>query len=504
MSHSSGSGSITSSTQPLSDVLQWGSPISIVTSSSLTKTPSSYHPSSTSSDTSVTRTHQQEADDTACKAQSRTVLITDSVSTDGRFLLHTLALQFLSSRHSCSSSTANVSGGGTPSVLTATTTTNLEGAVLWISCAPTSEKQVMISLRKGMQHNLGATSTSRGEDSMGKIGVGSGSTSTSSSTASAGGWGKVHIVSIPLELTDAALSDEAFSQEAYLKQLHERVRNWLNHREFLSLEQHLERKGERAMQQQEQQQQRIQSTMGPNLIVIDNLTTLGTLFGDALANVFVASVGALLRNHARNCSVKTNAFAAASTSTSNNNPTNIITSTNLLAIRCTSPDDGGLYQVGLDEDNMHKGEMIRSEYSRVLRPWLGMGSSSGSAGTDGTNGNAILQIEEQSSYLSVSSNSSPSILYKSGLHELADGIVDVSPLESGYARDVLGRLSFATTWSGRGWWGAAGISPGKNAASGGNAKRKEEGVANGSAYSSICVNYRCDDSGVRIMRLRSR
>ena len=77
---------------------------------------------------------------------------------------------------------------------------------------------------------------------------------------------------------------------------------------------------------------------------------------------------------------------------------------------------------------------------------------------------------------------------------MADGIVDVSPLESGYARDVLGRMSFVTTWSGKGWWGIT-ASSGDNGGS-----RKEEGER---VYGSICVNYRCDDSGVRVMRLRS-
>ena len=91
-------------------------------------------------------------------------------------------------------------------------------------------------------------------------------------------------------------------------------------------------------------------------------------------------------------------------------------------------------------------------------------------------------------------------MYKSGLYEIADGIVDVSPLESGYARDVLGRLSFVTTWSGKGWWGLA--KGGGGGAGGGNGGGKKEHVDG--AYASICVNYRCDDGGVRVMRLRTR
>ena len=86
---------------------------------------------------------------------------------------------------------------------------------------------------------------------------------------------------------------------------------------------------------------------------------------------------------------------------------------------------------------------------------------------------------------------------------MADGIADICPLESGYARDVLGRLSFGATWSGQGWWGVngggggGGVIPRSR-----NATKKNERIAR--AYTYICVNYRCDDSGVRVMILRSR
>ena len=86
---------------------------------------------------------------------------------------------------------------------------------------------------------------------------------------------------------------------------------------------------------------------------------------------------------------------------------------------------------------------------------------------------------------------------------MANGIVNICPLESGYARDVLGRLSFGATWSGQGWWGVnSGGGGGGVIPRSGNATKKNERIAR--AYTSICVNYRCDDSGVRVMRLRSR
>jgi hypothetical protein len=174
-----------------------------------------------------------------------------------------------------------------------------------------------------------------------------------------------------------------------------------------------------------------------------------------------------------------------------------VTTVDLLAILVSSPDDGGLYHV--DGDDSTKAEKLRSEYARLLRPWLGFGS--GVFGQDEDRvGTSIPLMEEQSNYLCLSPDSVPSMLYRSGLFEIADGIVDVSPLESGYARDVLGRLSFGATWSGKGWWGIAGNTAARNTAGAVGNKRREGLVR---AYASICVNYRCDDSGVRVMRLRS-
>lgn len=193
--------------------------------------------------------------------------------------------------------------------------------------------------------------------------------------------------------------------------------------------------------------------------------------------------------------------------------TTTTTVVDLLAVRVSSPDDGGLYHVVDDggDEITSRAERLRSEYARLLRPWLGYGSGAfgGGPDEDGAGGStSITLMEEQSNYLSLSSDSVPSLLYRSGLYEIADGIVDVSPLESGYARDVLGRLSFVATWNGRGWWGIAGNNTvglarvGGGDIGSGNFATKKEGIVG--AYSSICVNYRCDDGGVRVMRLRSK
>ena len=414
----------------------------------------------------------------------RTLLVTDG-PTDGRFLLHALALQFLSSRHSPSPSSrpvARPAGDAEEHVAAALPPRALEGAVLWIACTPVIERQIAMGLRRGSQHDLGGTNTVVGG-------------------SSASGWteggSRMSIVSVPLELADAALERVDFSHEAYLKGLHRRIVHWLDHREL-----------EQATSPSERRRRRPsggnREILGPNLVVIDGATTLSTLFGDKLASMFLSSVRSSMKKRSGVCRKSSSSLDAefsSSPATGGIDRTNLTVSTvDLLAIRVSSPDDGGLYHV--DGDESTKAEKLRSEYARLLRPWLGFGSGAFGQDEDGV-GASIPLMEEQSNYLCLSPDSVPSLLYRSGLYEIADGIVDVSPLESGYARDVLGRLSFGASWSGKGWWGIAGITAGSARNIAGLAgTKKREGLVR--AYASICVNYKCDDSGVRVMRLRSR
>lgn len=426
MSFSSNSGA----SQLLADVLPWGSPITL-------KAPGSGHSIAASS-----QDFSASGKD-AKYSTSRTVLITDSLSTDARFILHTLALQFLSSK----------------SQLPCDADVKLdEGSVIWISCGspPVTDKQIALGLRKAMQHNLG---------SFGR----EGSTASNSSNL-----GSVNVVSVPSELADAALrSDERFSHDSYIKRLHRRVVHWLHHRDLLS--------DDKIDQMAEYRTEQQHINRGPKLIILDGVTTLASFFGDSLTQMFVMSVSATLARYTK-------------TSQLNNQSEATTMVTNLLAIRSTSPDDGGLYNISdlneFEDNGRTKGQKLRSEYSRLLRPWLGAGSY-GAGGEDQT-----FHLEEQSHYLSVQTQSTPQLLNKSGWYEFADASVDVSPLESGYARDVLGRLTFTTTWNGKGWWG-------ENQAHTKKVTSEENTVQHKGHYGSICVNYRCDDGAVRIMRLRS-
>ncbi|KAL3759838.1 hypothetical protein ACHAWU_007582 [Discostella pseudostelligera] len=482
MSHSS-----SSATQPLSDILPWGNPLTVVNTGAA------------SSDSVPSRSSNSSS--TVVVEDDRSLLVTDATSTDGRFVLHTLALQFLSSRYSFynprrqddafDTTASSVVGDGDGSVRKSNTT--MEGAVLWISCAPIADRQIMMGLRKALQHNLGGS----GGSDVGTSGVGKGS--SSSAAHGQGGsignssCGPIHIISLPLELADAALShhdgdENPFSHEVYLKVLHRRIVHWIKYRELI----HLDRQD-----QQQKQDEEVYATLGPRLIICDNVTTLGSLVGDRLANSFLSSVRSSIRKHSKRRSSLSNLNTTTSGATTEKEDctahNTTITTINLFVTHASSPDDGGLYNLDGNDSSSMGGQKLRSEYSRLLRPWLGFGSGKSNNNMDGDDRTtSISQLEEQCNYLSLPPDSVPSFLYRSGLYEVVDGIVDVSPLQSGFARDVLGRVAFVPTWSGQGWWGKARA---------GNASNKED--IDG-AYASLCVNYRCDDSGVRIMRLRSR
>jgi hypothetical protein len=168
--------------------------------------------------------------------------------------------------------------------------------------------------------------------------------------------------------------------------------HWLHHRELPSTQQspHSENAPPAGV------------NLGPNIVIIDNVTALGALCGARLTNAFVSSVRASLKQHARRC-------ARSSSDVATQNGIGDLTVTHLLALRASSPDDGGLYQI--DDGGDMQGEKLRSEYARLLRPWLGFGSGPAARGAheDGA-GTDLLHLEELANYFSISSASPPSIV----------------------------------------------------------------------------------------------
>lgn len=87
------------------------------------------------------------------------------------------------------------------------------------------------------------------------------------------------------------------------------------------------------------------------------------------------------------------------------------------------------------------------------------------------------------------------VVWERALVEIADGVVDVLPLPSGFAKDVHGRLVFTVRCGGGLGWkdreGTSRIGPSRMTASAPLQK-----------FSSTVVNYCCTDTSVRAIRLR--
>ena len=181
----------------------------------------------------------------------RTVLINDSVGTDGRFLLHTLACQTLRG------------GGGAGAAGASAPSPSSGGRVLWLGCTPASVKQIASALKKiGCDASLTMAAT------IGSSGRGNGNISSAKSR-------RLEIVPIMLEAATTILSsnEEEEKNEArtsltsgYLQKLYRRIKSWLD---------------ESSSPQQ------------PNLIVVDDATGLATIFGPRNVEFFLRQVRSL-------------------------------------------------------------------------------------------------------------------------------------------------------------------------------------------------------------------
>ena len=90
--------------------------------------------------------------------------------------------------------------------------------------------------------------------------------------------------------------------------------------------------------------------------------------------------------------------------------------------------------------------------------------------------------------------------WERNLVELADGIVDVMPLQSGFSLEAHGRLVFTERKGGRGWRDAASVSGGRRVPS--TARPTSSSAAGAPAFLTT-VNYCCEDSSIKAFRLRS-
>lgn len=358
-------------------------------------------------------------------AAGRTFLVCDSVETDGRFLLHSLATQVLNHKQK-------------------------KGArVLWIACGAWTDRLVANALKKmGCEH---AASCLR-----------SNTNNTNSNTSLSFDWNDsdadapsstankpLQILSIPVEIAtrieEAAQVDEKeddndtdgrvnFDTELFLKELYHRIRSWATATAAAEND---------------------SDSLGPTWIVLDDVSALASLLGERLVYFFVLSLRALMNQNAN-----TN-----ETTTNNNNTFGLI-------MRCANDIDQ--QDSKLTETNNGVTSVTPAD-SHLVADWIGAGG------------------QEERLYHQSQSHTP----WEHQLVELADGIVDVLPLASGYSREAHGRLVYTARPGGKGWGGGNSSSSDKVAAQ--HHRAESGGVL---PLSSGVINYCLMDNFVMAIRLR--
>ena len=367
---------------------------------------------------------------------NRTVLINDSVGTDGRFLLHTLASQTLrgggggsGGSSSAGSSFRRVSPTDSSAAASSAPPSSSSapgGRVLWLGCTPASVKQIASALKK-----IGCDASLTTAASL--------ATSMAASSSTTANNRRLEIVPIMLEAATEILSssaddedredgenDAAFANNEYLKKLYKRIKAWLS---------------ESSSQKQ------------PHLIVVDDATSLATIFGPTHTEFFVRQVRSLILRQG-NAS---------------------------MAVLCSTDADQDQYLTAAAEEgganvNVAGGGSAKST-------WLGAGSDV----------HALEQEYQQVVGGGAGSN------WERNLVELADGIVDVMPLQSGFSLEAHGRLVFTERKGGRGWRDAtAPAASGRRLPS--TAARP---TSSAPAFLTTVVNYCCEENSIKAFRLRS-
>jgi hypothetical protein len=315
---------------------------------------------------------------------SRNFLICDSIETDGRFLLSTMAAQVLTT-----------TGTETKTSSTSTSSGKRKRKLLWISGHAATEHQILTSLKKMGCDTMGLTKT------------------TSSSSSSI-----LTIRSLAVEISNQILpsnntkSDDgtsplfAFDGERYLKSVYQDVKKWIqqesNPTAFSS---------ETATTTALSDDGGCSSSLPPILwVVLDDVSSMGTILGDTIVYCFVDSLLTYL---------------------STTNPTAVGS-----IIRCSVDFDQMAYQRLKNEEQ--RGGIDQSG-------WIGAG------------GLAIqTEINDQ---LSSSQHPSSCVIpwerYLVDHSTIIDGIIDVLPLPSGFSREAHGRLIFSEPPNSRRGWGGS-------------------------------------------------
>ena len=307
-------------------------------------------------------------DGTTSTLNNRTVLILDSLESDGRFVLGTLVSSLLSPRPDYRTTAAQQYKRHNP---TSKKDSDADHRILWLNCTTMTDQLTLAALQKfGCPKSV--TSTAHLPESSSSTSTSSTSLLEQSVTDSA-----LTIRSVPALVRRMMMEshveeeNETMDLESIVKSLYRQVKTWLCSK---------------------QQQQRVADNKGPvdkgqKWVILDDVSTLAVLVGERLAYGLILSIRALSAN---NCSSEHHAFG--------------------LVIRASNDYD--------------------IERSLLVDPrsthWFG-----------GTMDNADDGIDD-------GSKDDDECPWERQLVEMADTVVDVVPLASGYSREVHGRLIFTS------------------------------------------------------------
>jgi len=380
---------------------------------------------------------------------NRTVLVNDSAGTDGRFLLHTLACQTLRGGGSSGSGRSGGSSGDSTASPPPSSFPS-GGRVLWLGCTAASAKQIASALKK----------------------IGGDASLTAAAAAAAAAQSssrRLEIVPIMLEAaTDLLSSDGAVDGDdgknhgwygafagSCLRKLYGRIGAWLD----------------------ESSSGAQPNNNNNNLIVVDDATSLATVFGPREAEFFVRQV----RSRALRCR-RAGSGSGGSSGTS-------------MVILCSADADQDRHLTAAAAGEGGGAAVVNvagGGGSSTKSTWLGAGSD-------------VYAVEQDYRQL-VGGTAGPGAAWERNLIELADGIVDVMPLQSGFSLEAHGRLVFTERKGGQGWRDVAAPVPSgrRLGSSAARPTSSSSSVAAGApAFLTAVVNYCCEENSIKAFRLRS-
>jgi hypothetical protein len=319
----------------------------------------------------------------------RTVLVCDSVESDGRFILHTVAAQVLASAVSANNNKYR--------------STSTSGRILWLTAGAWTERLLANALKKmGCE---AANAYIRSIESATTDSQGSYSLDNSNSALTIRSLSKEIASRIEAEAQAQDEREETptdWDVEEYIKHLYREVKEWSS---------------------------RSTVDAATSWVILDDVSALAVLIGERLAYGFVLSLNALSMRPETHFGI---------------------------ILRCSHDADQELFQSSSITTSGEKKPVHRTP-------------DSVGAGGQGTR----RDVQNQQ------------VPWERSLVEMADGIVDVMPLASGYTREAHGRLLFTACSGGRGW---------------GDSPQGRKTVSNDTA--TLVVNYCLSDNKVLAIRVR--